>query len=320
LNPHHLSDLYRELNWTDTGIESSDHLNSAILKNYWNISDEVANLFFSLELGRGREDGALRDYFQSQSAPLINDKNTLFLVTDFEQRQRQRFVEMFKRSPLPDIDILANLGLFIKRQDLMRIFMIDELYKKILSIHGSIMEFGTRWGQNLALFQSLRGIYEPYNHNRKIIGFDTFSGFPAIHEKDGQSAVVRPGGYATTENYEEYLAKILEYHEKESPISHIRKFELIKGDASVEIKEYLKKNPETIIALAYFDLDIYQPTRDCLAAIKPHLTRGSVLGFDELNHHHFPGETLALQEVFGIGRYKIRRTRYGSVQSYIIIE
>lgn len=320
LNPHYLSDLYRELDWAATQIESGDHLNGEILTRYWNISEEVANLFFSLELGRGREDGTVRNYFQSQGAPTANDKNALFLVTDFEKKQRQQFIEMFKHAPMSDVDVLLNLGLFIKRQDLMRIFMIDELYKKILPVHGSIFEFGTRWGQNMALFQSLRGIYEPYNHNRKIVGFDTFCGFPSVHSKDGQSTAVHAGAYTTTEHYEEYLTKILEYHEKESPISHLRKFELVKGDASVKIKEYLANNPETIIAMAYFDLDIYQPTRDCLAAIKPHLTRGSVIGFDELNHHHFPGETLALQEVLGLGRYKIRRGRYSSVQSYFIVD
>mgnify|MGYP003971701973 CR=1 FL=1 len=28
----------------------------------------------------------------------------------------------------------------------------NEIYKKIIDVHGVIMEFGTRWGQNLALF------------------------------------------------------------------------------------------------------------------------------------------------------------------------
>lgn len=42
------------------------------------------------------------------------------------------------------------------------------------------MEFGVRWGQNLALFESFRGIYEPYNYNRKIVGFDelNYNKFP----------------------------------------------------------------------------------------------------------------------------------------------
>ena len=46
-----------------------------------------------------------------------------------------------------------------------------EIYRKILDVHGVIMEFGVRWGRNLALFESLRGIHEPFNHNRKIVQY-----------------------------------------------------------------------------------------------------------------------------------------------------
>lgn len=84
------------------------------------------------------------------------------------------------------------------------------------------MEFGVRWGRNLALFESLRGIHEPFNHNRKIVGFDTFEGFPSTHEKDGDADIVRVGAYDVTEKYEDFLAEILAYHEQESPISHVR--------------------------------------------------------------------------------------------------
>ena len=107
---------------------------------------------------------------------------------------------------------------------------------------------------------------------------------------------------------------------QESPISHIKKYQLIKGDATIEIGKFLKDNPETIIALAYFDLDIYEPTKICLEAIKEYLTKGSVIGFDELNLHDFPGETVALKEVFGLDRYRITRSPYSSNQSYIVIE
>lgn len=201
-----------------------------------------------------------------------------------------------------------------------RILFINDLYKKIINVHGILVEFGVRWGQNLALFESFRGIYEPFNHNRKILGFDTFEGFPSIHEKDGKGDIISVGAYSTTEKYEEYLKKVLDYHEQESPISHIKKYQLIKGDATIEIDKYLKDNPETIIALAYFDLDIYEPTKKCLEAIKGHITKGSVIGFDELNMHDFPGETLALKEVFGLDRYRIIRSPYSSVKSYIVIE
>lgn len=237
-----------------------------------------------------------------------------------EMALREKFFKLFKECPIPDAELLSSLGLFTKRQALSKTLFINELYKKIINVHGNIMEFGVRWGQNMALFESFRGLYEPFNNNRRIIGFDTFEGYPSVHEKDGKSDIVSVGAYSTTDKYEDYLKQVLDYHEQESPIAHIKKYQLIKGDAAVEIDKYLKNNPETIIALAYFDFDIYEPTKKCLEAIKKHITKGTVIGFDELNCHDFPGETLALKEVFGLDRYKILRSPYSSIQSYIVID
>ena len=233
---------------------------------------------------------------------------------------RQQLRRLFKEAPLPEDEVMDNLGLFIRRQTLSRILFMDELYQQILPVHGVVMEFGVRWGQNLALFSSLRGIYEPFNHNRKIVGFDTFAGFPRFDPKDGKSGVLTKGAFGVTPQYEQYLQEVLRCHEQESPISHIKKHQLVKGDASQGIKTYLKEHPETIVAMAYFDFDIYKPTLDCLKAIEPHLTKGSVIGFDELNEHDYPGETLALKEVFGLGKYRIRRSKYASLQTYVVIE
>jgi hypothetical protein len=233
---------------------------------------------------------------------------------------RKKFFNLFKECPIPNDELLLNLGLFIKRQDLSKILFMNELYKKITDVHGAIMEFGVRWGQNLALFESFRGLYEPFNHNRRIIGFDTFEGFPSVHEKDGKSDMVKAGSYSVTKGYEEYLKKVLDYHEHENPIPHIRKYQLIKGDATKEIAKYFKDNPETIVAFAYFDFDIYMPTKSCLEEIKNHITKGSVIGFDQVNVHDWPGETVALKEIFGLDRYNIKRSPYSSVQSYIVID
>lgn len=235
-------------------------------------------------------------------------------------KSRDKLLELFKQCPIPENELIRNLGLFIKRQDISTIIFKNDLYKQILNVPGIVVEFGVRWGQNLALFESFRGMYEPYNYYRKIVGFDTFSGFPSVHEKDGHSRLSTPGAYSVTEGYEEYLKEILEYHEEQSPISHIKKYELVKGDASVSIEKYLSDHPETIIALAYFDFDIYEPTRKCLEAILPHLTKGSVIGFDELNDKDFPGETLALREVLGLSKYRLQRCSYMSVPSYLVIE
>lgn len=152
----------------------------------------------------------------------------------------------------------------------------------------------------------------------KSSGFDTFGGFPSVDAKDGSKVAV--GDYAVTAGYEEHLDAVLAYHESEAPIPHKRKFELVKGDATKTIHEYLGRQPETVVALAYFDFDIYEPTKVCLEAILPRLTKGSVLAFDELNCPEFPGETLAVMETIGLHKYALQRDTQNPLVSWMVID
>lgn len=247
-----------------------------------------------------------------------NEIRTVVGSTHGEVERKQGLAAQLRGAPIPDSELLDNIGIFLTRQTLSRINFMQKLYEMIVPVHGVIMEFGVRWGQNMALFSSLRGIHEPYNYNRKIIGFDTFQGFPSVAPEDGGG--VQVGDYGVSANWKAELETILDFHNANAPIPHKRKFELVEGDATQTLPAYLKAHPETIVALAYFDFDIYKPTRDCLEAIQQHLTKGSVLAFDELNVPEFPGETLAVREVLGLSRYAIRRDPASPLTSYLVVE
>jgi hypothetical protein len=233
---------------------------------------------------------------------------------------RKELLDLFKNCPIPDNEIQSNLGLFLSRQSMARFLWMHEMYTKIVSVPGVVMEFGVRWGQNLALFSLFRSIYEPYNYTRKVVGFDTFSGFIGTSPQDGSAPIIEEGAYSVSPGYESYLDRILQYHQKESPISHIKKHALVKGDAGETLEKYLHDNPETIVSLAYFNMDIYQPTVKCLKALKRCLTKGSVIGFDELNCQHFPGETSALRDAFGLDNYRLVRQPHNPYPAYLVIE
>ncbi len=253
-----------------------------------------------------------------------HDETDIYAIKTYssagETSTRQQFAEHFKNSPIPDDQILSNMGLFLNSKALSRLLFMNHLYEQIVDVMGVVMEFGTRWGPNLGQFAALRGIYEPFNRHRKIIGFDTFAGFPKIDSKDGSSDMMEVGHLTVPENYRDYLEKTLEFQERDNPLSHIKKFELCEGDATKTLPKYLNDNPETIIALAYFDFDVYEPTKICLEAIKPRLVKGSVLGFDELNDPDSPGETLALMEIFGLNNIQLKRFPYTSRTSYFVVE
>ena len=222
-------------------------------------------------------------------------------------------------SPIPESELSRNLFLYLDRRALSRFLFLNDLYTKSMHLHGSIFEFGVRYGVNTALFTSLRGIHEPFNHNRQIAAFDTFSGFASIkNEVDGDS--IKKGEFGVPEGYEEHLQKILEIHEQLAPIETVRKFKLIKGDVTISLPKYLKENPHTIISLAYFDFDIYEPTIRSLEAIEPFLSDGAIIGFDEINVQTWPGETKALREWIGDRNMQIKHSNHRAAAGYVVFK
>lgn len=227
-------------------------------------------------------------------------------------------VAMLKSSPIPPDEILGNLSLYLTRSSLSQILFMSHLYSSILNVHGIVLEFGNRWGRNLALLSSLRNVFEPHNYGRRIVGFDTFEGFPNTAPEDGKDAVIKPGALSVAPDYQDYLNQLLTVHERLSPRPQLRRFETVKGDVEKTLPTYLKAHPETIVALAYFDMDLYQPTKAALKAVLPYLTKGSIIGFDELCVREFPGETAALREVLDLSRHALVRSPYSNHQSFIV--
>jgi hypothetical protein len=159
-----------------------------------------------------------------------------------------------------------------------------------------------------------------FNRHRRIIGFDTFDGFRGLAEQDGSKARCRDGSFSVSQGYETRLERILTLQELTNPMAHIRRHDLIKGDARDTVPAYFRDHPETAVSLAVFDFDIYEPTKAALLAIQPHLFKGSVLVFDELSDDIFPGETIAVNEVLGLRNLRLQRFPMTARVSYCVIE
>ena len=245
--------------------------------------------------------------------------DAIVLSSQSEKDVQKEFTRILKETAIPDDELLANLGLFLTSKTLSRVLFFHEIYKKIINNHGIIVECGVRWGQTLSLLSALRGIYEPFNRHRKIVGFDTFAGFVGMEAKDGGNCKCADGSFSVAAGYEDVLARIMGAQEALNPIAHLEKFELVKGDASQTIPAYLRRHPETVVSLAIFDFDIYRPTKDALAALKPYFTKGTVLVFDELCDDIFPGETVALREVFDTTQLRVERLPITARVSYTVL-
>lgn len=240
-----------------------------------------------------------------------NEKGELLGNRTLQQKQND---ESFKNIALQQIkDSGENWAIhslaIMKRNALARVLYLDDLYKKILSVPGVICEFGVQWGASFSTLLNLRNLYEPYNIERLMYGFDTFEGFPSVSSKDGSANI---GDYSSIDGYENTLQKILAYHESISAFQHGIMFELIKGDATKTVDTWLESNPGASIALAIFDMDLYAPTKDVLEKIMPRLTKNSVLVFDEFVHRKFPGEVQAVREVLDLMNADVSRSPFQS--------
>jgi hypothetical protein len=214
---------------------------------------------------------------------------------------------------------IENFAKYVPRQTLARFLVRYEIFNKILHVNGSIIECGVLRGSGLFTFAKLSAIFEPVNHTRKIIGFDTFRGFPAIHEKDaaGDSSHLAVGGLEADSHAD--IARGIELFDLNRPVGHIPKIELVEGDICTTMPAYVEANPHLVVALLYLDVDLYEPTKVALQCLRERMPRGSVIVFDELNTRRFPGETAAVHEVLGLDRLRIERFPFDSYVSYAVL-
>ena len=115
------------------------------------------------------------------------------VVTEDLQASEARLAKFVRDVPIPDNELAENVSLFQTVRSLKRLLYLNELYRQILPVHGVVMQFGVRWGRDIAAFEAFRTIYEPFNISRVVIGFDTFEGFPSVDPKDGTHKMMVEG-------------------------------------------------------------------------------------------------------------------------------
>lgn len=235
---------------------------------------------------------------------------------------RQHLQTLFESHPLPREDLLFNLGLFTRSSLLVKYLVLNDIYQQFIKLPGLIVEFGTWWGQNLVLLENLRAIHEPFNKQRHILGFDTFEGYSTAHcsSKDKLSVAWQEQSYSTGKSYKTFLEDLLKTHEKSNVLGHLHSMhKLIDGDVTVTAPAYFSQHPESLIAFAYFDIGLYEPTKAAMQAIKPHLMPGSIILLDELTWGEAPGEAIAFKETFSDTRYTLEKCKLYPSKSIVTI-
>lgn len=256
-----------------------------------------------------------------ETSPTMHDPRT---QASWDYDSRQALESYFNESAGSATEKLENFAKYVPRQNLARFLARYEIFRHIKDVQGSIVECGVLFGGGLMSFAKLSTILEPYNFQRRIIGFDSFTGFPSIDKADlkglpeRKSAHLKQHGFAAEGAYEDILRSV-ELYNLSRPLNHFPKVHLVRGDFAETSHQFLEDHPHLVISCLYLDFDIYQPTKIALERFLPRMPKGAALVFDELNEEAFPGETAAVLESLDLNKLRVRRFDFEPRISYAII-
>lgn len=234
-----------------------------------------------------------------------------------------RQAAFFADDPGPLGQKIESFAKFASRQSLGRFLVRYELYRHIMEVAGSVVECGVFDGAGVMAWAKLSAILEPNNYSRRVIGFDTFTGFPQPNQERDVRPSANPGAVREGElcgSSLENIMRAVALHDMGRHIAHIPKVELVQGLAEETIPKYVADNPHLVVSLLYLDFDLFDATLAALKTFLPRMPKGAVVAFDELNFDLYPGETAAVMKAVGIRNLRIRRFPFDTLRSYAILE
>jgi hypothetical protein len=211
---------------------------------------------------------------------------------------RMQIFELMNSYQATDAEKERSLGLFLRGSLLARILAIADIYRLIVDLPGAILDVGTWRGQTAVVCENLRAIFEPLHFNRRIVCFDTFEGYKGFSDKDQATELHKDGTYALSgTDYAEFLRRLLVLHEKSNAMGHNHgKHKVIKGDCRETIARFFADNPSEYVALAFFDVNSYEPTEKAFDEIWARLVPGGVTAFWQLTRNTIPAEARVYAE------------------------
>ncbi len=239
--------------------------------------------------------------------------------TQAEEEAGARLARAFEACPDSIETKLDNFTKYIRRQRLTRLLALYEIFKRILNVKGSIVECGVYRGFTLMAWANISAVLEPANLTRRIYGFDSFEGFPAVSKEDANGTMEPRKGQLLAGACEE-LAELIEVYDANRFLGHVKKVQLIKGDVAMTVPEFIAANRHLVVSLLFLDLDLYAPTKTAIEYFLPRMPKGAIIAFDELDNPIWPGETLALLDSIGVNRLAMQRIDFDPYIGFAVID
>ncbi len=205
--------------------------------------------------------------------------------------------ELTRKWPHEIRHYLDLFPVYSSRRSFIRQLAHYELFKLTVDLPGHYVDFGVYFGKSFFSWHKFLETFTPTATHKKVIGFDTFDGFPTLASEDGVTDAniqKEVGGLSSSSFLKEFQA-LLKLHNEDGVIPSNRG-SIVKGDICETLPNWLKENPEARFCLLNLDVDIYEPTRIILEQCWDRLVPGGVLILDEYATSKWPGETLAWDE------------------------
>lgn len=186
-----------------------------------------------------------------------------------------------------------------------------ELYKRILSVPGSIMELGVYKGASLVRFATFRNLLEN-DDSRGMYGLDMFGAFPKnsvsrAADQDFIKEFESEGGEGISS---EDLAEVLR-------VKGFRNVQLVPGDVFETVPALLRSTPELKISLLHLDMDVYEPTAFAYQQLLPRMVSGGMVLVDD--YGSVEGATVATDEICREHGFTLCKLPFYSAPTFFIV-
>lgn len=195
-------------------------------------------------------------------------------------KKYSKIVSLVKKNKFSSFEILTNYGLFSGDRNLFKTLKIFELIYQIKNVKGDIIELGIHRGNTSLLIKKILNIYKI---KKKLFLLDHFKGLIHYTKKDPKASKKFENKFKSPKKLIEDFLKFFDFKN----VSFIDQDATKLNDKSFENKKF---------CLAYFDMDLYEPTLNALKAIDKSIVKGGIIVFDEGNKKIWAGEKKAIKD------------------------
>lgn len=190
-----------------------------------------------------------------------------------------KILKLKKKFKFSDFELITNYGLFSGDTNLFKTLTIFDIINKTSKIKGDIIELGIHKGNTSLLIKKILSIFKI---KKKLYLLDHFKGLIHFNKEDTKVSRKFKGQYVGKEFQIKTFLNFFNF----------KNIEIINKDATT-LKAGFFKNKK--FSLAYFDMDLYEPTLRALEAIDKNISVGGFIVFDE-GHKKLWSERFAIRD------------------------